>query len=79
MFNRIHIYGSDHFPIIILYLLFRFLMHYSVSIGLTGNNLIIICKYKLIIDTIELYDEPIVLFTDILCNISNRCMPITIA
>ena len=30
---------------------------------------------KLTLDTIELYDEPIVLFTDVLCNIAKSCMP----
>ena len=30
-------------------------------------------------DTIELYDEPIVLFTDVLCNIAKSCMPKTTA
>ena len=33
-----------------------------------------LCKEKLTLDTIELYDEPIVLFTDILCNIAKSCM-----
>ena len=36
-----------------------------------------ICKEKLILDTIELNDEPIVMFTDDLCNISKSCMPRT--
>ena len=31
------------------------------------------------LDTIELYDEPIGLFTDILCNIAKSCMPRTTA
>ena len=33
------------------------------------------CKEKLTLDTFELYEEPIVLFTDILCNIAKSCMP----
>ena len=38
-----------------------------------------ICKEKITLDTIELYDEPIVLFTDILCNIAKSYMPRTTA
>ena len=38
-----------------------------------------LCKEKLTLDTIELYDEPIVLFTDIVCNIAKSCMPRTTA
>ena len=38
-----------------------------------------LCKENLSMDTIELYDEPIVLFTDVLCNISKSCMPRTTA
>ena len=38
-----------------------------------------LCKEKLTLDTIELYDEPIVLFTDILCSIAKSCMPRTTA
>ena len=38
-----------------------------------------LCKEKLTLDTIELYEEPIVLFTDVLCNISKSCMPRTTA
>ena len=30
------------------------------------------CKEKLTLDTVELYEEPIVLFTDILCNIAKN-------
>ena len=33
-----------------------------------------LCKEKLTLDTIELYDEPINLFTDILYNIAKSCM-----
>ena len=38
-----------------------------------------LCKEKWTLDTIELYDEPIVLFTDILCSIAKSCMPRTTA
>ena len=38
-----------------------------------------VCKEKLTLDTIELYDEPIVLFTDVLCNIAKSCVPGTTA
>ena len=38
-----------------------------------------LCKEQLTLDTIELYDKPIVLFTDILCNIAKSCMPRTTA
>ena len=36
-----------------------------------------LCKEKLTLDTIELYDEPIVLFTYVLCIIAKSCMPKT--
>ena len=38
-----------------------------------------LCKVNLTRDTIELYEEPIVLFTDILCSIAKSCMPRTTA
>ena len=38
-----------------------------------------LCKEKLTLDTIELYAEPIVLFTDVLCIIAKNCMPKTTA
>ena len=34
-----------------------------------------LCKEQLTLDTIELYDEPIVLFTDVLCDVAKSCMP----
>ena len=34
---------------------------------------------KLTLDTIKLYAEPIVLFTDVLCSIAKSCMPKTTA
>ena len=36
-----------------------------------------LCKEKLTLDTIELYAEPIVLFTDVLSIIAKSCMPNT--
>ena len=36
-----------------------------------------LCKEKLTFDTIELYAEPIVLFTDVSCIIAKSCMPKT--
>ena len=38
-----------------------------------------LCKEKFTLDTIELYAEPIVLFTDVLCIIAKSCMPKTTA
>ena len=38
-----------------------------------------LCKGKLTLDTFELYDEPIVLFTDVLYIIAKSCMPRTTA
>ena len=38
-----------------------------------------LCKENLTLDTIELYEKPIVLFTDVLCNITKSCMPRTTA
>ena len=34
-----------------------------------------LCKVNPTLDTIELYEEPIVLFTDIVCSIAKSCMP----
>ena len=34
-----------------------------------------LCKEILTLDTIELYAEPIVLFTNVLCFIAKSCMP----
>ena len=36
-----------------------------------------LCKVNLTLDTIEVYEEPIVLFTDILCSIAKSCLPQT--
>ena len=71
-------YGSDHFPII-------FKISASLPDALPCWNLNQadwvpfdnLCKGKLTFDTIELYDEPIVLFTDVLCIIAKSCMPKT--
>ena len=38
-----------------------------------------LCKENLILDTIELYEESIALFTDIVCTIAKSCMPRTTA
>ena len=38
-----------------------------------------VCKETLKLDTIELYEEPIVLFTDSSCNIAKSGMPRTTA
>ena len=68
-------YGSDHFPIILK-------IGVSLPDALPRWNLNRadwvqfdhLCKEKLTLDTIELYEEPIVLFTDILCSIAKSCM-----
>ena len=73
-------YDSDHFRII-------FLIGVSLPASLPRWNFSRadwvqfdkLCKEKLSLDTIELYDEPIVLFTDVLCNISKSCIPRTTA
>ena len=69
-------YGSDQFPIILK-------IGVSLPDALPRWNLNRadwvqfdnLCKEILTLDTIELYDEPIVLFTDVLCNIAKSCMP----
>ena len=69
-------YGSDHFPIILK-------IGVSLPDALPRWNLNRadwvqfdhLCKEKLTLDTIELYAEPIVLFTDVLCIIAKSCMP----
>ena len=38
-----------------------------------------LCKEKLTLNTIELYDESLVCFTDVLCNIAKSCMQRTSA
>ena len=66
--------GSAHFPII-------FTICVSLPDALPRWNLNWddwvhfdnLCKEKLTLDTIELYDEPIGLFTDVLCNIAKSC------
>ena len=73
-------YGSDHFPIV---LKIGISLHdslprwnFSRADWVKFDHL---CKVNLTLDTIELYEEPIVLFTDILCSISKSCMPRTTA
>ena len=73
-------YGSDHFPIVL-----------KIGISLPDSlprwnfsradwvKFDHLCKVNLTLDTIELYEEPIVLFTDILCSIAKSCMPRTTA
>ena len=74
------LYGSDHFPIVLK-------IGVSLPYALPSWNLSRahwvqfdhLCKEKLTLDTIELYEKPIVLFTDILCNNAKSCMPRTTA
>ena len=74
-------YSSDHFPII------KKKIGVSLPEGLPRWNsnradwvqFDHLCKDKLTLDTIELYAEPIVLFTDVLCIIAKSCMPKTTA
>ena len=68
-------YGSDHFPIILKIgvLLPDSLPRWNFSRA-DWVKFDKLCKETLSFDTIELYDEPIVLFTDVLCNISKSCM-----
>ena len=69
-------YGSDHFPIILK-------IGVSLPDALPRWNFnradwvqfYHLCKEQLTLDTIELYDEPIVLFTDVLCDVAKSCMP----
>ena len=73
-------YGSDHFPIILKICV-------SLPDALPRWNLNRadwvkfdrLCKETLTLDTIELYEEQIVVFTDVLCNIAKSCMPRTAA
>ena len=60
---------------------FRFLIQYSVeiSVGPDWVQFDHLCKENLTLDTIELYEEPIVLFTDVLCSIAKSSMPRTTA
>ena len=65
-------YGSDHFPIILK-------IGVSLPDALPRWNFNRadwvqfdhLCKEQLTLDTIELYDEPIVLFTDVLCDVAK--------
>ena len=73
-------YGSDHFPIIlkISVSLPDVLSRWNVNRAdwVQFDHL---CNEQTTLDTIEIYDEPIVLFTDVLCNISKSCMSRTTA
>ena len=71
-------YGSDNFPIIKKISLPDALPRWNVNRTdwVQFDNL---CKEKFTLDTLELYDEPIVLFTDVLCDIAKSCMPRTTA
>ena len=71
-------YGSDHFPIVlkIVFSLPDSLPRWNFS-QVDWVKFDHLCKVNLTLDTIELYEEPIVLFTDILCNIAKSCMPRT--
>ena len=68
-------YGSDHFPN-------NLKMGVSLPDALPRWNLnradwaqfLHLCNEELTLDTIELYEEPIVLFTEVLCNIAKSCM-----
>ena len=71
-------YGSDHFPFVL-----------EIGISLSDSlhrwnfnrpawvKFDHLCKENLTLDIIELYQEPIVLFTDIVCNITRSGMPRT--
>ena len=73
-------YGSDHFHIVLKFgislpdSLPRW--NFSRADWVKFDHL---CKVNLTLDTIELYEELIVLFTDILCSIAKSCMPRTTA
>ena len=68
-------YGSDHFPII---LKIGALPCWNLNWA-DWVQFDYLCKAKLALDTIDLYDEPIVFFTDILCSVAKSCMPRTTA
>ena len=67
-------YGSDHFPIFLKIgvSLPDALPHWNLN-RTTWVKFDNLCKAKLTLETIELYDEPIVLFTDI----AKSCAPKT--
>ena len=73
-------YGSDNFPIVLKLsvLLPDSQPHWNFSRAdwVKFDHL---CKVNLTLNTIALYKEPIVLFTDILCSIAKTCMPQTTA
>ena len=69
-------FGSDHFPIILEYGI-------ALSDGIPRWNLSRadwskfdeLCSEQLTIDSIEMYDEPVVVFTNILCDIARQSIP----
>ena len=65
-------YGSDHFPIV---LKIGVSLPDALPCWTLGRadwvHFDHLCKEKLTVDTIELYEEPIVLFTAMLCYIAN--------
>ena len=69
-------YGSNNFPIIL-----KICVSPPDALPCWNLNLADwvqfhhLCKEKLTLDRIELYAEPIVLFTDVLCIIAKSCMP----
>ena len=73
-------YGSNHFPIILKIgvSLPDALLRWNFSRA-DWVQFVHLCNEKTTLDTIELYEEPIVLFTDVLCNIAKNCMPRTTA
>ena len=74
------LYGSDHFPIVLKIgiLLPDSLPHWNCNWAdwVKFDHL---CKVNPTLDTIELYEEPIDLFTDVSCSIAKSCMPRTTA
>ena len=73
-------YDSDHFPIMfkICVSLPDALLRWNFSRA-DWVQFIHLCNEKFTLDIIELNKEPIVLLTDVLCNIAKRCMPRTTA
>ena len=69
-------FGSDHFPIILEY-------GVALSDGIPRWNLSRadwskfdeLCSQQLTIDSIEMYDVPVVVFTNILCDIARQSIP----
>ena len=51
----------------------------ALPVGILVWQFVYLCKEKLRLDMLELYDDLIVLFTYILCSITKSCMPRTTA